>query len=122
MNKTFTEVLKDIKPNQEYININENSNLKKINMNLNGNIEFKMLDVTKDLISDKNDKFKLLNKVSFIEAMREYNQGKEIESVLSGNKYKIKKNKHHVNRNGYIYEVDGSMQINEINNLWYING
>lgn len=75
---------------------------------------------TPSMLMCNNDKFKLQRKeYTFEEAFKAYEEGKEIESCVSGDKYK--KEDVFDLRNGYFLESPLKFGINEVRGKWYIN-
>ena len=124
---TFREVIANIKEGKVYIRCYSRN--RKIFME-NGDIVIKNTDGFKwDCISETvHEKYELeRQKVTFQEAFEAYEEGKEIESCVSGCKYrKDDKNEYYkeINDEKWLkwFEFDeGYFQFNEIRGEWYIN-
>ena len=123
MEKTFREVIADIKEREVWICEKFN---RKIIKGDDGVIEIRKLnDETFDNISGlifNDEKYKLQRQqYSFEEAFKAYEKGKEIESCLSGYKYKKIDNIDHHSITGNKWGKEESFEIDEIRDKWYIN-
>ena len=121
--KTFREVIADIKEREVWICEKFN---RKINKGDDGVIEIRKLnDETFDNISGlifNDEKYKLQRQqYSFEESFKAYEKGKEIESCLSGYKYKKIDNIDHHSITGNKWGKEESFEIDEIRDKWYIN-
>ena len=122
MEKTFREVIRDIKEGEVW-----ERNI------ISGNIKIKLEDdfimIWKDdeLVFTFGNKYKFkTNKeeYTFEEAFKAYEEGKEIESVASNHCYKRIKGDHFYKENterAYRLETDNFL-IDEIRGKWYIEG
>ena len=124
---TFREVIANIKEGEVYVRCCPSN--RKIYMDC-GDIVIKNTNKCEsDAISERpNELYELKrNKVSFQEAFKAYEEGKEIESCVSGCKYrKDDKNEYYkeINDDKWLkwFEFDeGYFQFNEIRGEWYIN-
>lgn len=114
---TFREVIVQIKEGEVWEDvINKNITISKNGINLNG------LDWTNSMLMSFDSKFKLQRKeYTFEEAFRSYEEGKEIESCVSGYKYK-KGNLNATTLYGQDYLIQGyGIPISDISGNWYIN-
>ena len=119
MEKTFKEVIEDIKENEIWENENFILMLtfdKKIIIT-----HKKVFDDCVSIYIDINSKFKLKREqYTFAEAFKAYEEGKEIESLTSG--YKYKQNKMFSNGHWYnFYDNNEIFSLKEIRGKWYIN-
>ena len=127
MEKTFKEVIEDIKEKEIW----ENENFI-LMLSFDKKIKIKHKEGFDDCVAiyiDVNSKFKLKREPhSFTEAFKAYEEGKEIESLESG--YKYKQNKMFLT-DGYkmfltdgwydFYDHKGIFSLKEIRGKWYIN-
>ena len=121
MEKTFKEVIKDIKEKEIWENENFILMLtfdKKIRIT-----HKEGFDNCVAIYIDINSKFKLKREeYTFTEAFKAYEEGKEIESLESGDKYKG--NKVFLNLIGGWHDFhndNGMFSLKEIRGKWYIN-
>lgn len=126
MEKTFREVIADIKEGEVW----ENS-LRRIEL-LNGDIQISRINGkefnTHILQFSKSITYKLKrNKYNFNEAFKAYEEGKEIESIFSGIKYKKKDEECYMWFSDTVGEWEEEEILNldftykEIRSTWYIN-
>ena len=119
MEKTFKEVIKDIKEKEIWENENFILMLtfdKKIRIT-----HKEGFDNCVAIYIDVNSKFKLKREPrTFAEAFKAYEEGKEIESLISG--YKYKQNKMFLT-DGWFDFCDHNVifSLKEIRGKWYIN-
>lgn len=114
---TFREVMAQIKEGEVWEDVmNKNITISKNGINLN------RLDWTNSMFMSFDSKFKLQRKeYTFEEAFKSYEEGKEIESCVSGHKYK-KGNLHATTLCGQDYLIQGyGIPISDISGNWYVN-
>ena len=121
MEKTFKEVIEDIKEKEIWENENFTLMLtfdKKIRIT-----HKEGFDNCVAIYIDVNSKFKLKREeYTFAEAFKAYEEGKEIESLTS--RYKYKQNEVFLNSTGGWYDFPDHYDIfslKEIRGKWYIN-
>ncbi|WP_308779611.1 hypothetical protein [uncultured Clostridium sp.] len=121
---TFTEVIANKKEGQVWECTREDARLKTINIK-EGSIVFIYKDGSGVEVFGvrETDTFILRRKeYTFQEAFKAYEEGKEIESVSSGCRYKKEKGK---GKDTYMYLADwmefDSIELEEIRGKWYIN-
>ena len=119
MEKTFKEVIEDIKEKEIW----ENENfILMLTCDKEIRIAHKEgFDSCVAIYIDVNSKFKLKRELhTFAEAFKAYEEGKEIESLASG--YKYKQNKMFSNGKWYnFYDNNEIFSLKEIRCEWYIN-
>ena len=123
MEKTFREVIADIKEGETWIQKDKGYIVSKI-ANFGGDIVIE-LDGSRSVFGTKGTYTLERKEYSFNEAFKAYEEGKEIESKHSKYKYKKIDNEDHV----YIKETDYWLKriedeiisFNEIRGKWYIN-
>lgn len=122
MKKTYREVIRDIKKGEVW----ENERIK-IYIDDNNKLRIIFKNVSTDgcigIMIDLDDIFTLQRKeYDFIEAWKAYKEGKEIESLESGTKFKKidDMNKYYMEGLKF-WQMCSSMEINDISNKWYIN-
>ena len=128
--KTFREVIADIKEGEVWESAQNCFQLKEISC-IEGRIKFKLEGVFVEKTDNLNNvdtgegsgqTFKLQRKqCTFEEAFKAYEKGKEIESCLSGFKYKKIDNIDHRSITGNKWSKEESFEIEEIRDKWYIN-
>lgn len=128
--KTFREVIADIKEGEVWESAQNCFQLKEISC-IEGRIKFKLEGVFVEKTDNLNNvdtgegsgqTFKLQRKqCTFEEAFKAYEKGKEIESCLSGYKYKKIDNIDHRSITGNKWSKEESFEIEEIRDKWYIN-
>ena len=124
MEKTFREVIADIKKGEvwenEIFKIFIKDGCIKIHF-INEERKFKPTSI--GIRINEKDIFKLKRELfSFTEAFKAYEEGKEIESLTSG--YKYKQNEMFSNSTGGWYgfhDHNGIFSLKEIRGKWYIN-
>ena len=121
MEKTFKEVIEDIKEKEIW----ENENFI-LMLTYDKKIRITHKEGFDDCVAiyiDVNSKFKLKREqYTFTEAFNAYEEGKEIESLTSG--YKFKQNEVCSNSTGGwhgFYDHNGIFSVKEISGKWYIN-
>ena len=121
MEKTFKEVIEDIKENEVW----EDKNFV-LTLGYDENIRIAHKEGFDNCVAiyiDINGKFKLKREeFTFEEAFKAYEEGKEIESLTSG--YKYKQNEMFSNSTGVwhdFYDHNGIFSLKEIRGKWYIN-
>lgn len=113
--KTFQEVIATIKEGETWVN--DIAPISYIRLRENG-----VLDFNKNEGVNLNCKYKLQRKeYTFEEAFKAYEEGKEIESCLSGFKYKKIDNIDHHSITGNKWSKEESFEIEEVRDKWYIN-
>ena len=128
MEKTFREVIRDIKEGEVWECTRKDARIKRVR--LNGTVDEGLLtfDYGEMITEDKSairsaDKFKLKRKeYTFEEAFKAYEEGKEIESNI-GMRFKKfhKTDKYFVKATGeWVVNLVG-FELEEIRNKWYIN-
>ena len=128
---TFREVIANIKEDEVWESLSKTSHIQKI-ISKKWGINFIFNCANKGDLGEigvnNACRFKLKrNKVSFSEAFKAYEQGKEIESCVSGCKYRKDDKKEYYKEiydDKWIkwFEFDeGYFQFNEIRGEWYIN-
>lgn len=121
MEKTFREVIRDIKEGEVWECTRKDARIKRIR--LDGILVFDYGHlITEDRSAIRStDKFKLQRKeYTFEEAFKAYEEGKEIESCEKVSYKKIDENSYLMN--GVKYDSEDTMlSINEIRGKWYIN-
>ena len=128
--KTFREVIADIKEGEVWESAQNCFQLKEISC-IEGRIKFKLEGVFVEKTDNLNNvdtgegsgqTFKLQRKqCTFAEAFKAFEEGKEIESCLSGFKYKKIDNIDHRSITGNKWSKEESFEIEEIRDKWYIN-
>ena len=107
--KTFKEVIADIKEGEVWESNSIAYDIKTIEM-YNGSIEIKRRNMDNEIFIRKETLFKLQRKqYNFTEAFAAYEEGKEIESCISGREWGLK-----------ILSFN-TFTIEEIRKKWYIN-
>ena len=121
MEKTFKEVIEDIKEKEIW----ESENFI-LMLSFDKKIKIKHKEGFDNCVAiyiDVNSKFKLKREPrTFAEAFKAYEEGKEIESLTSG--YKYKQNKVFLDSIGGwhgFYDHKGIFSVKEIRGEWYIN-
>ena len=121
MEKTFKEVIEDIKENEVW----EDKNFV-LTLGYDENIKITHKEGFDNCVAiyiDVNSKFKLKREPhTFAEAFKAYEEGKEIESLES--RYKYKQNEMFFNSTvGWhdFYDHNGIFSLKEIRGKWYIN-
>ena len=127
MIKTFKEIIMNIKGHQIWKPVTTDSRIKEIE-----SIEFDGFDGILINLDDKYNsvfipgdmKFKLQQEVSFEEAIKAFKKGREIESCVTGTKYKIahtgEKVIHYYDE--YAYDaIAPNFSLESILGTWYIN-
>lgn len=109
---TFREVIANIKDGEIWEN--EKQRVARIYINKLGNVQLEGDDIdfaqNFSTCVDLNAKYKLKRKkYSFTEAFKAYEEGKEIESCISGERYKLD-------------DIKLLVYAEEIKGEWYING
>ena len=127
MEKTFREVIADIKEGEVWESAQDCFQLKEISC-IAGRIKFKLEGVFVEKTDNLNNvdtgegrgqTFKLQRKqYTFEEAFKAYEDGKEIESCYSGDKYMIQHGGSDCYADG---SKTGTIGFNEIRGKWYIN-
>lgn len=113
MEKTFREVIADIKEGEVW----ECGHI--LITKSNDGIELKGMSSYSSYFTDDNKIFKLQRKeYTFEEAFKAYEDGKEIESCYSGDKYMIQHGGSDCYADG---SKTGTIGFNEIRGKWYIN-
>lgn len=125
--KTFREVIADIKEGEVWESAQDCFQLKEISC-IEGRIKFKLEGVFVEKTDNLNNvdtgegsgqTFKLQRKqYTFEEAFKAYEDGKEIESCYSGDKYMIQHGGSDCYADG---SKTGTIGFNEIRGKWYIN-
>ena len=122
---TFTEVIENIKEGEVWRNRISQKNLREISKK-EGIIDFTFVDTDRSVLSVREeDTFILLQRkeYTFQEAFKSYEEGKEIESKFSTERYRL------VDGIDEIYAPeddewtinDYGLDLKEIRNKWYIN-
>lgn len=122
---TFTEVIANIKEGQVWESC-AFDNLNEISLNKAGNLDFKFINNSKEMIgvNIEHSLYKLKRKeYTFQEAFKTYEEGKVIESKFSTERYRL------VDGIDEIYAPeddewtinDYGLDLKEIRNKWYIN-
>ena len=119
MEKTFKEVIEDIKEKEVW----EDKNFV-LTLGYDGKIRITHKEGFDNCVAiyiDINGKFKLKREeFTFTEAFKAYEEGKEIESLESG--YKYKQNKMFSNLMGSWFQDDNRIfSLKEIRGKWHIN-
>ena len=121
MEKTFKEVIEDIKENEVW----EDKNFV-LTLGYDESIRITHKEGFDNCVAiyiDINGKFKLKREeFTFEEAFKAYEEGKEIESLTSG--YKYKQNEMFSNSTGgwyAFYDHNEIFSLKEIRGKWYIN-
>lgn len=132
MEKTFKEVIADIKEGEVWECTRKNARVKTIRMSGDGDNSVIAFDYGREIIEVRSaikgtDRFKLKRKeYTFEEAFKAYEEGKEIESCIEGQRYKKEGGEDYYfdfNKEKYILlEWDKDIfTITSIRNKWYIN-
>lgn len=120
---TFREVIANIKEGEVWEN-------ERIKIETNPCKDFKITfkdGMRKSLFLFDNQKFKLIKKeeVTFNKAFEAYEEGKEIESCVSGCKYRKDDKKDYYKEiddcNWQVWLLGGGFDFEEIRGEWYIN-
>ena len=120
----FKEVIANIKEGEVWESCSYD-NLKEITMNQLGVLNFKYENRDKEMfgVCRENSRYKLKRKeVSFQEAFKAYEEGKEIESKSTDFRYKKinGESKYYSNYDGS-WQMNKEFQIEEVEGKWYIN-
>lgn len=126
--KTFREVIRDIKEGEVWECTRKDARIKRVR--LNGTVDEGLLtfDYGEMITEDKSairstDKFKLKRKeYTFDEVYKVYKEGKEIESVHSGYRYKKENGRDlFFSKISETWKENNEFKTKEIINMWYIN-
>lgn len=129
MEKSFLEVITSIKPGEIWENTNKDSRVKKITLTEFGKIKIEGgigFSIENSTVFDINGKYELQReKYTFEKAFKAYEDGKEIESLVTKFIYKkIDEKDSRYNKTFNTWETDDAYAHftgREIRGKWYIN-
>ena len=130
MEKTFREVIADIKEGEVWESVQDCFQLSEITC-FEGRIRFSLKNVFVDIVDGNNNvdtgagggqTFKLKRKeYTFEEAFKAYEKGKEIESCVSGAKFTAIDSEHFQVILDGSQSIKDTFEVKEICGMWYIN-
>lgn len=122
---SFREVMASIKEGEEYVNTKETYAVKGVYMSSGNIVVYTEKDFNRFVVDDRMRFKKVMEEYTFQEAFKAFEKGKEIESCLSGFKFKIYEDTVRIKGGCYkaLYEClkVKVFSIEEILGGWYIH-